>query len=216
MFRDGSGTDRIQVDGTESITFRNFNAKVSEVEAGDGNGQGIVGTGGDNNFNFAGLDELKALSFIDGKGGNDKITGSKFADDLRGASGNDVLKGGAGGDVLTGGKGKDTLFGGADSDFFDFNKITETKIGAQRDKINDFKRGQDHIDLKDIDARTGVDGNQKFVFVGKNDYSNKKGELRYEDKGSTVIVQGDVNGDGKADFEILVKAGSLSGDDFVL
>jgi hypothetical protein len=29
-------------------------------------------------------------------------------------------------------------------------------------------------------------------------------------------VQGDVNGDGKADFEILVKADTLSAGDFVL
>jgi hypothetical protein len=29
-------------------------------------------------------------------------------------------------------------------------------------------------------------------------------------------VQGDVNGDGKADFEILVKAGALGAGDFIL
>jgi hypothetical protein len=36
------------------------------------------------------------------------------------------------------------------------------------------------------------------------------------DKGATVIVQGDVNGDGKADFEILVKLGSMEKGDFIL
>jgi hypothetical protein len=41
-------------------------------------------------------------------------------------------------------------------------------------------------------------------------------QLRYEDKGSKVIVQGDVNGDGNADFEIFVKIGKLSKDDFLL
>ncbi|MGH6735212.1 MAG: hypothetical protein ACRECX_03925 [Methyloceanibacter sp.] len=45
---------------------------------------------------------------------------------------------------------------------------------------------------------------------------DKKGELRYEDKGSKVIVQGDINGDGKADFEIFVKVGFLSAADFLL
>jgi hypothetical protein len=40
--------------------------------------------------------------------------------------------------------------------------------------------------------------------------------LHYIDKGSSCIVQGDVNGDGNADFEIYVKAGSLSKGDFVL
>ena len=43
-----------------------------------------------------------------------------------------------------------------------------------------------------------------------------KGELRYTDKGSTSLVQGDVNGDGKADFEILVKVGALGSGDFIL
>jgi len=211
-----TGRDRIQVDGTDAITFRNFDAKVSQIEAWDGNGQGIVGTNGANTFNFAGMDEVKLLAYFDGKGGNDNITGTIFADDLRGGSGNDVLKGGDGEDTLTGGTGRDVLYGGADDDVFDFNKISETKVGSQRDKIMDFKRGQDHIDLKDIDAKTGVSGNQKFNFIGKADFSGTKGQLRYEDKGSTVIVQGDVNGDGKADFEIFVKAGALSAGDFVL
>jgi hypothetical protein len=43
-----------------------------------------------------------------------------------------------------------------------------------------------------------------------------KGELRCKDLGAEVIVQGDVNGDAKADFEILVKASSIAGSDFLL
>lgn len=61
------------------------------------------------------------LTYFDGKDGNDKITGSKFADDLRGGSGKDVLRGGDGDDTLTGGTGHDVLHGGADGDVFDFN-----------------------------------------------------------------------------------------------
>jgi len=41
--------------------------------------------------------------------------------------------------------------------------------------------------------------------------------LLIKDKGSKVIVQGDVNGDGKADFEILVAGvSSLGKGDFLL
>jgi serralysin len=61
-----------------------------------------------------------------------------------------------------------------------------------------------------------VNGNNKFVFIGRDDFSDTKGELRIEDLGPKVIVQGDVNSDGKADFEILVKVGSLSTGDFLL
>jgi hypothetical protein len=73
-----------------------------------------------------------------------------------------------------------------------------------------------HRYRSNIDAKTGVDGNQKFAFIGTDGFSGEKGELRYKDLGAEVIVQGDVNGDGKADFEILVKAGKLDAGDFLL
>ncbi|MGH6736017.1 MAG: calcium-binding protein [Methyloceanibacter sp.] len=194
----GADDDTVLNWGNSPLTLSTFNAAASSIETFDGDGYGLFGTSAANTFNFAALVKKLELPFIDGKGGNDKITGSDFAD------------------VLRGGAGKDTLTGGAGRDFFDFNKISESKVGAKRDVITDFKRGQDHIDLKDIDAKKGVGGNNKFKFIGKDDFGETKGELRYEDKGSTVIVQGDVNGDGKADFEIMVKAGALSAGDFVL
>ncbi|MGH6734975.1 MAG: autotransporter-associated beta strand repeat-containing protein [Methyloceanibacter sp.] len=153
---------------------------------------------------------------INGKNGNDKISGLGGDDILIGGNGNDKLFGDAGKDVLNGGRGKDVLSGGADKDFFDFDSIKDSVVGNQRDKIMDFKHSQhDKIDLSGIDAKTGS-GNQAFKWIGKSDFHDKKGELRYEDKGSKVIVQGDVNGDGKADFEIFVNVGSLAKGDFVL
>ena len=74
----------------------------------------------------------------------------------------------------------------------------------------------DKIDLKGIDAKKDIGGNQKFTWIGKTDFHDKAGELRYIDKGAKVIVQGDVNGDGKADFEIFVGAGALNKGDFLL
>jgi hypothetical protein len=71
------------------------------------------------------------------------------------------------------------------------------------------------IDLKSIDAKKGS-GNQTFKWIGDKNFHDKKGELRIKDKGKKVIVQGDVKGDGHADFEILVKVGNLHDDDFVL
>ncbi|MGH6736015.1 MAG: autotransporter-associated beta strand repeat-containing protein [Methyloceanibacter sp.] len=201
---------------------------IISYQGGDGNdvtltGDGAIinGTSGGNVINasqsVAGQPwSTTADDTIFGNGGNDTIHGLAGDDVIFGGSGKDRLMGGDGDDVLTGGAGRDVLYGGADRDYFDFNKISETKKGSQRDKIMDFKRGQDHIDLKDIDAKAGVSGNQKFKFIGKSDFHEKKGELRYEDKGSKVIVQGDVNGDGKADFEIFVKVGALSSGDFVL
>ncbi|MGH6737314.1 MAG: calcium-binding protein [Methyloceanibacter sp.] len=153
---------------------------------------------------------------IKGLAGDDTLEGDEGKDVLVGGLGNDILNGEEGADTLTGGRGKDSLFGGVDADVFDFNSIKESVRGGSRDIIQDFQRGTDDIDLVGIDAKTGVSGNQKFTFIGKQDFHDKKGELRYEDKGSKVIVQGDVDGDGKADFEILVKAGALSAGDFIL
>ncbi|MGH6736014.1 MAG: M10 family metallopeptidase C-terminal domain-containing protein [Methyloceanibacter sp.] len=200
---------------------------IISYEGGDGNdvtlmadGAIINGTGAGNLINatqtVAGQPcATTGADTIFGKGGGDKLYGLAGDDTLLGGAGKDKLWGGTGDDVITGGAHRDVLYGGAGRDFFDFNSIKESKKGGQRDKIMDFKRGQDHIDLVGIDAKKGP-GNQKFKWIGKQDFHEKKGELRYEDLGKKVIVQGDVNGDGKADFEIFVKAGALGAGDFVL
>jgi serralysin len=104
------------------------------------------------------------------------------------------------------------LWGGSGKDRFDFNSIKESKTGSSRDQIKDFKRGDDEIDLSNIDANTKKGGNQKFNFIVAKEFSKTPGELRFDNK----IVQGDVNGDGKADFEIRFDLNKLSGGDFIL
>ena len=71
------------------------------------------------------------MTFVDGGGGADTITGSSFADDLRGGAGNDTLNGGDGNDTLNGGAGTDLLNGGNDADTF---VITGNE--AQNDTMN--------------------------------------------------------------------------------
>ncbi|MGH6736012.1 MAG: calcium-binding protein [Methyloceanibacter sp.] len=178
----------------------------------DPRGATINGTSGDDL-----LTSRREGGTVNGKGGDDELFGFEGKDKLNGGNGKDTLEGGKAKDILTGGNQRDILTGGDGRDFFDFNKISESKTGAsRRDQITDFERGKDHIDLKTIDAKNGVSGNNKFEFIGRDDFSDTKGELRFKDLGSKVIVQGDVNGDGKADFEIMVKAGALGAGDFVL
>ena len=56
------------------------------------------------------------------------------------------------------------LTGGLGRDVFDFNAIAESVKGNNRDVIADFNRSQhDRIDLTDIDAKTGVAGNNERV-----------------------------------------------------
>lgn len=169
---------------------------------------------------------------INGSDDGDRIVGRKEAsiinglgnvDLLFGMSGNDTLDGGTDDDVLTGGKGKDHLIGGIGSDRFDFNAVNESKRGAA-DVIQDFDfgGGPDLIDLRDIDAKKGGADN-KFKFIGTQHFQHKAGELHYikhnapgtaHDK---TIVEGDVNGDGRADFQIvLLGLHKLHGGDLLL
>jgi hypothetical protein len=121
------------------------------------------------------------------------------------------------GDTLIGGLGKDTMSGGAGGDFFDFNLKTESVKGANRDVILDFSHSQgDHIDLSDIDAKSGG-GNQAFHFIGKQGFHHQKGELHFVKQVGFLVVEGDINGDGRADFQIEVHGlGKLVAGDFVL
>ncbi len=137
---------------------------------------------------------------------DDTITGSPFGDpELMGYDGNDVIDGGAGDDGITGGKGADDMTGGLGADTFDINGKEESgKKPAKRDEISDFENGVDTLDLSTIDAKPGKPGDDKFKFIGKKDFRDKEGDLRFEKQGDDIVVYGDINGDGKPDFSILL------------
>jgi glucose/arabinose dehydrogenase len=140
--------------------------------------------------------------------GIESLVGSAHADRL---VGDDAANG------IAGGRGKDVVTGGLGADTFDFNSPLEVGKGASRDRIDDFQRGVDRIDFGDIDARSGVAGNQRFTFIGERDFTGKKGELHYVDRAGYVLVEGDVNGDGRADLQIRIDdIARLSKADFIL
>jgi Ca2+-binding RTX toxin-like protein len=164
---------------------------------------------------FEANDARGALAYL--LSGNDTITGTKYADalfggagrdTLNGGAGKDTLKGDAGNDKLYGGAGKDTLHGGAGADTFVFKSLKDSTAAASgRDTIKDFShKAGDTVDLKAIDASTKSSGNQAFKFIEDDAFHKKAGELRYEKTGGKTLVEGDVNGDGKADFAILFDA----------
>jgi serralysin len=60
-----------------------------------------------------------------------------------------------------------------------------------------------------IDADTdGTAGNQAFKFIGATAFSGVDGQLRF----AGGILQGDTNGDRRADFEIKIVGALLAGD----
>lgn len=154
---------------------------------------------------------------LDGRDGNDTLIGNGGNDILIGGAGNDSLIGGAGADRLFSGIGRDVMTGGGGADRFVFRTTTES-FGANRDIITDFQRGIDKIDLATIDARTTAGGNQAFTFIGSRPFSDKAGELRATAPTGTVLVQADVNGDGRADFTLTLQnmTAALKVTDFIL
>jgi Ca2+-binding RTX toxin-like protein len=231
----GAGADRMTGgDGIDTASYEYSAAGVKvdllkEIGAkGDAQGdviqgiENVVGSGardvlmGDNGANDmrggAGSDSLN------GRGGDDLMYGGVGDDVLNGSSGNDRLYGEDGNDVLIGGSGADWLTGGAGADCFTFSQGTSGATAATRDVITDFSQSDgDLIDLARLDAMKSVSGNQAFRFIDDASFSGSAGELRYSASGDGTIVEGDCNGDGRADFQIELRGTyQLAADDFVL
>jgi hypothetical protein len=100
---------------------------------------------------------------------------------------------------------------------------------AQFDRISDYESGTatasgtiDLIDLTEIDANTKTSKNDEFTFLGNAAFNGKAGQLRWQDGGATsdghkiALMQGDLNGDKIADFQIeVIYTGVLSASDFL-
>ena len=190
--------DDVSIGKTPDATSNLFKLKITDVSP-----EIINGTPG-NDADLTGGDD------------SDQISGFDGMDVLNGGKGEDELDGGAGDDTLTGGRSQDVLTGGADADTFVFTSRQDSKVGPDdRDTITDFDPSEDMIDLSQIDAKKGG-ADDAFNWVG-DEKLKKKGDLRYVDKGTHVLVEGDVDGDKKADFQIKVDGlNMLSEDDFIL
>ena len=231
-FNGGSGTDTIRYTLQDSSSERGRgiyvdldagyakavdgrNETLTSIEnvVGTSYNDTLIGTVGANLLNgLNGNDQLEGLGGNDrlyGGAGSDVIYGDSGHDDLYGESGNDRLYGGtdnddlvggAGNDLLVGDTGHDFLIGGTGADTFRFTSIADSRVGSLRDVIDDFRPDSedDVIDLRGIDANVDRSGNNAFTFIGRAAFSGTAGELRY----SGTVISGDVNGDGRADFEI--------------
>jgi Ca2+-binding RTX toxin-like protein len=146
------------------------------------------------------------------------LIGNEYGNHIVGAAGDDVLAGKEGDDTLAGLGGVDLLKGGTGADRFVFRDGDTGATAATADTIADFGHAQgDRIDLSQIDANTGVAGNQAFTLHASGD-DHVAGALWLTQSGNDALVNMDTNGDGQADYLLHLadlKAASLVAADFV-
>jgi serralysin len=218
--RGDAGNDVYYVDSSRDVVVEGVNGGTDSVHSSAtltlranierlilSGSDGIKGTG---NALANVIDGNAGANTLSGMAGNDRLYGHDGADALIGGDGNDRLDGGAARDRMTGGSGAD-LFVFDDGDFAGMT-------GSAADQITDFNRTErDRIDLRSVDANGGVSGDQAFAFVGTAAFTGTAGELRYQQISGGTFVQGDLDGDGSADFWIRLDGlHALTAGDFVL
>jgi Ca2+-binding RTX toxin-like protein len=204
--RNGAATDLLtgieRAFGGDSADLMTGNAGTNRLRGGDG------------------------ADLLSGLGGTDALLGQNGADQLLGGDGDDHLFGGTGKDVLDGGAGNDRLLGSIDADrltggagddtfiFEDFEDFIPIS-GSGLDTITDFTRGDDVIDLSQIDAKGAVAGDQAFAFTGLSAV-NAFGEVSYRFVGGTTVIS--IGYNTPTAFDVLTLTGrvALTAADFVL
>ena len=107
------------------------------------------------------------------------------------------------------------LAGNGGADRFEWRSVADVGTGAAADVILDFVRGSDRIDLSNIDAVPTDPSAQQFIFIGTDAFHNMAGELRYQVEGGNLRIQGDIDGNGIADLEIVLNNNTfLTGTEF--
>ncbi|MFO1210686.1 MAG: calcium-binding protein [Amaricoccus sp.] len=227
----GDGIDTVRQEGAAE-RYRLILDAASGVERLDRAGYALTGSSVADVFDFSGVRLVSGGGPVIALGGGDDsftgwlgadaVSGGDGVDTLRGGSGNDALAGDAGNDVLSGGAGNDRLIGGAGADrlnggdgadSFAFVRPGDTASGTLRDVVLDFATGVDRIDVSAMDAKSTVAGNQAFAYIGGAAFGDHAGELRF----AGGVLQGDIDGDGVADFSIQITGVTrMAATDFIL
>ena len=176
------------VAGAVSIKGMAAQLSITHVEATDT--IAIYGGEGKDTITVAAIPAKSGLFFLDGEEGNDTITGNLGNNVIYGSEGNDNLNGGGGNDTLYGGEGNDTITGGAGNDTIAYTGIIDghdVVIGFDGNAAG----GQDVLDLDALFDHLGVAA------------GNRANSVSIADKGVSVEISVDTNGDFVADLAIV-------------
>ena len=218
LIEGGAGRDKMYGGaGNDTATYENSTASVRvSLTSNRGRGGEAAGDWLFDIENLIGSDHADSLwgdavsNQMNGGSGDDRLNGEAGNDFLFGEGGDDTLIGGDGDDILNGGLDRDILWGGEGVDIFEFLDVAESGIGSNRDVIKDFEQGVDLIDLAAMGATSFSDSG----------FTNTAGEVTFKliGGGTKTVVEYDHDGDGAADFQILMTNGgfTMTSDDFVL
>jgi Ca2+-binding RTX toxin-like protein len=226
---DTSGQDKLYGgSGTDTLSYQGFEGKIDVTLNGESQGvsrqfvQLSLTPGAPKQWFEASPDEVYSIENVIGSNGDDRIEGDgngndidggNGADKIYGRGGNDDIFGGMGDDTIVGGGGYDIMqgYGGADNFVFndgEFTTINIDLLGNRRiDTIKDLD-WNDTVDFSNIDADTTTAGNQRFHKV-TGGLTGQAAELyihRTEigDYKDIYLIEGDVDGNGRADFMVEV------------
>jgi Ca2+-binding RTX toxin-like protein len=201
-------------DGNDTL---NGGAGADAMDGGDGDDRYFIDNAGDTVTDSSGFDSVyTTLDHALGAGFERLLANTDTGLALTGNGADNTIIGGGGGDTIAGGAGRDVMTGGAGGDTFVFQALSDSVVGG-RDLIRDFVAGVDKIDLDAIDANTGAADDQAFSFIGAGAFTHTAGELQAKAYGVNTLVSGDVDGNGTADFQILLAGQvTLQETDFLL
>ncbi|GAB5390324.1 MAG: hypothetical protein Alpg2KO_32920 [Alphaproteobacteria bacterium] len=224
-------TSRVYEPGPYDIEFLQYyygirgGGEVGNLIAGRfKNSDTLVGTTGDDILQgYGGKDNLSGSTGDDtlvGGDGNDTLRGNGGDDYLIGGNGNDNLGGSTGSDLLLGGDGKDRLagdkeadwlvggahqddlWGGEGNDRFIFNDWDDAILGSNTfDRIKDFERGSDVIDISRLFSPE--DGGPQGEFLGTDKFTGEANQWRWA--ASKNALRADRDGDGDSDFSVKLR-----------
>jgi hypothetical protein len=205
----GLGAD-VMTGGNENDVYVVDTAGDQTIEAA-GEGYDIVRTALDGWVLSANLEALELQGSGDisgtGNGAANNIQGGSGANSLDGGAGNDTLNGNDGDDTIVGGLGGDLMRGGIGADAFVVAHAFAA--GLETDQIFDFSAAEnDWIDLSAIDAIAGG-FDDAFTLVGA--FGKAAGEMTLTFAGGITTLKLDLNGDGKADYQLKIN-GDVTGE----